>query len=53
MRNMASLALAGLITNFFYTGPSVLGKLFPEVFAQEAPKSIVCLAATAVSICFC
>ena len=49
---MASPALAGLVTDFFYTGPSALGKLFPEVFAQEVPKPIVCLAATAVSVCF-
>ena len=39
---MASLALTSLITDFFYTGPSAFGKLFPEVFAQEALKSIVC-----------
>lgn len=52
-RNMASLALAGLVTDFFYAGPSALGKLFPEVFAQEVPKPVVCLAATAVSICSC
>jgi len=52
MRNMASPALAGLIVDFFYTGPSALGNLFPEVFAQEVPKSIVCLAATAVSLHF-
>ena len=50
---MASLALTSLITDFFYTGPSAFGKLFPEVFAQEALKSIVCLAVTPVSICFC
>ena len=50
---MASLALSGLITNFFYSGPSALAKLVLEVFAQEVPKSVVCLAATAVSICFC
>ena len=49
---MASPALAGLVNDFFYTGPSALGKLFPEVFAQEVPKPIVCLAATAVSVCF-
>jgi len=52
MRNMASPALGGLIIDFFYTGPSALGNLFPEVFAREAPKSIVCLAATAVSTHF-
>ncbi|KIM54419.1 hypothetical protein SCLCIDRAFT_136915 [Scleroderma citrinum Foug A] len=48
-RNMASPALAGLVLEFFYTGPSALASLFPEVFAQEVPRSVVCLAATAVS----
>ena len=46
---MASPALAGLVVDFFYTGPSGLANLFPEVFEREVPKSIVCLAATAVS----
>jgi len=49
---MASPALAGLILEFFYTGTSALAGLFPEVFAQEVPKSVVCLAATAVSTSF-
>jgi len=49
---MASPALAGLVIECFYTGPSALGKLFPDVFGQEAPKSAVCLAATVVSIFF-
>ena len=49
---MASPALAGLILEFFYTGTSALASLFPEVFAQEVPKSVVCLAATAVSTSF-
>ncbi|KIM65650.1 hypothetical protein SCLCIDRAFT_112427, partial [Scleroderma citrinum Foug A] len=47
-RNMASPALAGLVLEFFYTGPSALASLFPEVFAQEVPRSVVCLAATAL-----
>ncbi|KIM55800.1 hypothetical protein SCLCIDRAFT_133853, partial [Scleroderma citrinum Foug A] len=47
-KNMASQALAGLILEFFYTGTSALASLFPEVFAQEVPKSVVCLAATAL-----
>jgi len=49
---MVSPVLAGLIVDFFYTGPSALGNLYPEAFAQEVPKSIVCLAATAVSLHF-
>ena len=47
---MAAPALAGLIVDFFYTGSTSLGTLFPEVFAREVPKSVVCLAATAVSV---
>jgi len=46
---MASPALAGLVIEFFYTGSSALGNLFPEVFAHEAPTTAICLAATAVS----
>ena len=49
---MASPALAGLILEFFYTGNSTLASLFPEVFAKEVPKPVVCLAATAVSTDF-
>jgi len=40
-RNMASPVLAGLVVDFFYTGPSALCSLFPEVFAQEVPKPTV------------
>ena len=47
---MAAPALAGLIIDFFYTGSTSLGTLFPEVFAREVPKSVVCFAATAVSV---
>jgi len=50
--NMASPALAGLVVDFFNTGPSALCSLFPEVFAQEVPKPTVCLATTAVRNCF-
>ena len=46
---MASPALAGLVIEFFYTGTLALATLFPEVFSEEVPKSVVCLAATAVS----
>jgi len=52
MRNMVSPALGGLIIDFFYAGLSALGNLFPEVFAREAPKLIICLAAMAVSTHF-
>ncbi|KAF8547507.1 hypothetical protein OG21DRAFT_1527113 [Imleria badia] len=33
--NLAHPALAGLVVNFFYTGPSSVGILFPEVFGNE------------------
>ncbi|KAI6039395.1 hypothetical protein EDC04DRAFT_3090249 [Pisolithus marmoratus] len=46
--NMASPALTGLIIDFFYATPSALSNLFPEVFAQEAPKPVVCLAVMAL-----
>ncbi|KAI5991980.1 hypothetical protein EDC04DRAFT_2613772 [Pisolithus marmoratus] len=46
--NMASPALAGLIIDFFYATLSVLSHLFPEVFVQEVPKSVVCLVVTAL-----
>ena len=49
---MASLALENLVINFFYTGPPALATLFPEVFAREVPRTIVCLAATAVRLNF-
>ena len=48
-RNMASPALAGLVIEFFYTGTLALATLFLEVFSEEVPKSVVCLAVTAVS----
>jgi len=48
MRNIASPALAGLIVEFFYTRSSVLCTLFLEMFSREVPKTVVCLAATAV-----
>lgn len=48
MNNLAHPALSGLIIDFFYTGQASVGKLFPEVFAQEVPRVTVALAATAV-----
>jgi hypothetical protein len=46
--NLAHPALAGLIIDFFYTGPTAIGTLFPEVFVNEVPRTAVALAATAV-----
>ena len=50
--NFAAPALAALVTEFFYTGPSALGPVFPEIFGREAPKVAVCLVATAVIFSF-
>ncbi|KIM54395.1 hypothetical protein SCLCIDRAFT_137040 [Scleroderma citrinum Foug A] len=46
--NFAAPALAAVVIEFFYTGPLVLGPVFPEIFTREAPKVAVCLAATAL-----
>ncbi|KAI6001481.1 hypothetical protein EDD15DRAFT_2361905 [Pisolithus albus] len=49
--NLAHPALAGLITDFFYTSSSSsLGKLFPEVFSAEVPRVAVAIAATALKV---
>ena len=53
MNNFATPALAALITEFFYTGASALGPIFPKVFGCEAPKVAICLAATAVMFPSC
>ena len=45
--------LSGVIVNFFYMGASSVGKLFPEVFANEVPRVTVAIAATMVqTFCF-
>jgi hypothetical protein len=49
---MAAPALAALVVSFFYTGPSAVGVIFPEVFSREVPEVAVCLAATTVSVLF-
>ncbi|KIM64571.1 hypothetical protein SCLCIDRAFT_23310 [Scleroderma citrinum Foug A] len=46
--NFAAPALAALVVEFFYTGPSALGPVFPKVFGHEALKVAICLAATAL-----
>ncbi|KAF8546811.1 hypothetical protein OG21DRAFT_1527584 [Imleria badia] len=48
--NLAHPALSGLVIDFFYTGPTAVGKLFLEVFAQEVPRVMVALAATALKV---
>ncbi|KAF8436861.1 hypothetical protein L210DRAFT_961824 [Boletus edulis BED1] len=39
--NMTAPALAALIIEFFYTGPSALGVVFPKVFSPEVPEVTV------------
>ena len=46
--NFAAPALAAVVIEFFYTGPSALGPVFPEIFTHEAPRVAICLAATVV-----
>ena len=46
--NLAHPALSGLIIDFFYSGASSVGQLFPEVFAAEVPRIAVAISATAV-----
>ena len=46
--NLAHPALSGLVIDFFYTGTSSMGQLFPEVFSDEVPRVAVAISATAV-----
>ncbi|KAI6124967.1 hypothetical protein EV401DRAFT_2068549 [Pisolithus croceorrhizus] len=48
--NLAHLALAGLIVDFFYSGSTLVGQLFPEVFSLEVPRVAVAIAATALKV---
>ena len=41
MNNLAHPTLSGLIVDFFYTSPVLVGKLFPEVFSREVLRVIV------------
>ena len=46
--NLAHPALSGLIIDFFYTGVTSVGQLFPEVFGAEVPRVTIAISATAV-----
>ena len=46
--NLVHPALSGLIIDFFYSGTSSVGQLFPEVFTAEVPRIAVAVSATAV-----
>ena len=46
--NLAHPTLSGLIIDFFYSGASSVGQLFPEVFAAEVPRVTVAVSATVV-----
>ncbi|KAF8449208.1 hypothetical protein L210DRAFT_3640832 [Boletus edulis BED1] len=48
--NLAHPPIKGLVIDFFYTSPSAVSKLFPEVFAGEVPRVTVALAATALKV---
>ncbi|KAI6004674.1 hypothetical protein EDD15DRAFT_2359402 [Pisolithus albus] len=48
--NLAHPALAGLIIDFFYSGSTSVGQLFPEVFSPEVPRVAVAIAATALKV---
>ncbi|KIM52386.1 hypothetical protein SCLCIDRAFT_141189, partial [Scleroderma citrinum Foug A] len=48
--NLAHPTLSGLIIDFFYTGPSSVGQLFPEVFQIEVPRVTVAISATALKV---
>ncbi|KAF8547178.1 hypothetical protein OG21DRAFT_1490440 [Imleria badia] len=48
--NLAHPALSGLTIDFFYTGSSSVGKLFPEVFAGEVPRVTMAIATTALKV---
>lgn len=50
---MAAPILSTLVVTFFYTGPSALSVVFPEVFGHEVPAITVCLAATMVFFSLC
>ena len=46
--NLAHPALSGLIIDFFHSGASSVGQLFPKIFAAEVPRVTVAISATAV-----
>ncbi|KIJ11772.1 hypothetical protein PAXINDRAFT_157171 [Paxillus involutus ATCC 200175] len=48
--NLVHPALSGLIVDFFYTGATSIGKLFPEVFESEVPRVAVAMAATVLKV---
>lgn len=40
--------LSGLVIDFFYTGSNAIASIFPKVFENEVPRTVVAFAATAV-----
>ncbi|KAI6136008.1 hypothetical protein F5141DRAFT_1208385 [Pisolithus sp. B1] len=48
--NLAHLALAGLIVDFFYSGSTSVSPLFPEVFSLEVPRVAMAIATTALKV---
>lgn len=50
--NLVHPALSGLIIDFFYTGPSSVGQLFPEVFQIKVPRVTVAISYSSKIIFF-
>ncbi|KAF8548784.1 hypothetical protein OG21DRAFT_1489080 [Imleria badia] len=50
VNNLAHPALSGLIVDFFYTGPTFIGTLFPEVFVGEVLRVTVAFEVTALKV---
>ncbi|KAF8833490.1 hypothetical protein BDN67DRAFT_1017496 [Paxillus ammoniavirescens] len=48
--NLAHPVLSGLVVDFFYTGATSIGKLFPEVFESKVPRVAVAMAITALEV---
>lgn len=46
--NLVHPTLSRLIIDFFYSGDSSVGQLFPKVFTAEVPRIAVAISATAV-----
>ncbi|KAI6102002.1 hypothetical protein EDD16DRAFT_1525738 [Pisolithus croceorrhizus] len=46
--NLTHPVLAGLIVDFFYSGSTSVGWLFPEVFSLEVPRVAMAIATTAI-----
>ncbi|KAI6023095.1 hypothetical protein BKA83DRAFT_4125777 [Pisolithus microcarpus] len=48
--NLGHPVLTGLIIDFFYSGSTSVGQLFPEVFSLEVPRVAVAIATTTLKV---